>query len=179
MLTSQVVAPWRVDRGDRLESVDERARGRHVVLLASQRPQTPSPPTNQLDESLGIFLTAQPEDSADLERMARYLLHAPLSLKRLRFDDETGTLSDHGKHQRKPRAAGTSDDPGDFLARLLMHVRGRPGPNRDCTPCATWAPPRASHGRNAARFSTRRTSLLRRRPQRDTSTPHLPSNAAA
>ena len=67
-------------------------------------------------------VTVLPEDADGIERMARYLLHAPLNLDRLHFDQDSGTVAYRSKHRRGTNSLGTTYDPLDFLARLLMHV---------------------------------------------------------
>ena len=67
-------------------------------------------------------VTVLPEDADGIERMARYLLHAPLNLDRLHFDQDSGTVAYRSKHRRRTNSLGTTYDPLDFLARLLMHV---------------------------------------------------------
>ena len=71
-------------------------------------------------------VTVQPEDADGIERMARYLLHTPLSLDRLHFNQDQSTVAYRGKHQRRS-FPGTSYDPlarswENGLARLLMHI---------------------------------------------------------
>ena len=72
-------------------------------------------------------VTAGPDDPEGIERMARYLLHAPLSLDRMTFDEDTGHVGYRSKRNRSSRSEGESYDPLDFLARLLMHI---PEPRR-------------------------------------------------
>ena len=66
-------------------------------------------------------VTVQPDDVDGMERMARYLLHAPLNLDRMHFDQDHNTVAYRSKHQRR-NSPGTLYDPLDFLARLLMHI---------------------------------------------------------
>ncbi len=65
-------------------------------------------------------MTVQPEDPDGVERIARYLLHAPLNLDRMQYADAGHTVAYRGKHQAS--SLGVTYDPCDFLARLLMHV---------------------------------------------------------
>ena len=67
-------------------------------------------------------VTATPDDPEAFERLARYLLHPPVSLERMSFDYGQDKV-----HYRSKRNHGSTDlsdslDPLDFLARLLMHV---------------------------------------------------------
>ena len=61
-------------------------------------------------------------DTGGVDRLARYLLHAPLSSERLAYDEEQGTVHYTPKRARHSRMAEEQHDPLDFLARLLMHV---------------------------------------------------------
>jgi hypothetical protein len=63
-------------------------------------------------------VTLSPGDGAGLERLARYLLRAPLSLERLEVD---GAIVRY-RHKRSRRSGGEAYDAPDFLARLLMHI---------------------------------------------------------
>jgi hypothetical protein len=57
-------------------------------------------------------------DDIGLERLARYLLRAPLSLERLELE---GAVARY-RHKRAKRPAEELFDPKDLLARLLMHI---------------------------------------------------------
>ena len=59
-----------------------------------------------------------PGDGAGLERLARYLLRAPLSLERLELD---GSIV-HYRHKRSSHRRGEAFDAHDFLAQLLQHI---------------------------------------------------------
>jgi hypothetical protein len=63
-------------------------------------------------------VTLSPSDGPGLERLARYLLRAPLSLERLELD---GAVVRY-RHKRSRRPGGEAYDAHDFLARLLMHI---------------------------------------------------------
>ena len=63
-------------------------------------------------------VTVAPGDGAGLERLARYLLRAPLSLERLELD---GSVV-HYRHKRATKRRGEAFDAHDFLARALQHV---------------------------------------------------------
>jgi hypothetical protein len=63
-------------------------------------------------------VTLSPGDGAGLERLARYLLRAPVSLERLELD---GSVV-HYRHKRATKRRGESFDAQDFLARLLQHI---------------------------------------------------------
>ena len=68
----------------------------------------------------------QPEDHEEVERLARYLLHPPVSLERMTFDESSGQLVYRRKRDRGFGATKTFDAL-DFLARMLMHI---PEPRR-------------------------------------------------
>jgi hypothetical protein len=57
-------------------------------------------------------------DTVGLERLARYLLRAPLSLERLELE---GAVARY-RHKRAKRPAEELFDLHDFLARLLVHI---------------------------------------------------------
>jgi hypothetical protein len=63
-------------------------------------------------------VTVTAGDTVGLERLARYLLRAPLSLERLELE---GALARY-RHKRAKRPAEELFDPQDLLARLLMHI---------------------------------------------------------
>jgi hypothetical protein len=63
-------------------------------------------------------VTVPAGDPAGLERLARYLLRAPLSLERLELE---GSLARY-RHKRAKRPAEELFDRHDLLARLLMHI---------------------------------------------------------
>jgi hypothetical protein len=63
-------------------------------------------------------VTVCADDGAAVERLARYLLRAPLSLERLELE---GAVARY-RHKRAKRPADELFDPQDLLARLLMHV---------------------------------------------------------
>lgn len=63
-------------------------------------------------------VTVSPDDSAGLERLARYLLRPPLALERLDLD---GAVARY-RHKRARRRDGEPFDPHELLARLLMHI---------------------------------------------------------
>ena len=58
------------------------------------------------------------DDGAGLERLARYLLRAPLSGERLELE---GAVARY-RHKRAKRPADELKGPQDLLARLLMHI---------------------------------------------------------
>ena len=72
-----------------------------------------------------------PDDRDGLERLARYLLRAPVSLERLSFDvasDQVGYARRPGRgHDHEPAAAERLADPNELLARVLLHI---PEPRR-------------------------------------------------
>ncbi len=74
-------------------------------------------------------VTVQPENLDDIERLARYLLHPPVSIERMTFDEELGQVVYRRKRDRG-FGATKAFDPLDFLARMLMHI---PDPRRHST----------------------------------------------
>jgi hypothetical protein len=73
-------------------------------------------------------VTVPPDDGAGLERLARYLLRAPVSLERLAFDAEAGLASYRCRPGREPFTGETVGcDPSELLARVLIHI---PEPRR-------------------------------------------------
>jgi hypothetical protein len=79
--------------------------------------------------SVHTTVTVPPDDRDGLERLARYLLRPPVSLERLRVDEEAKTLEYAGRRRlgREPRSEPAERDPLDFLARVVMHI---PEPRR-------------------------------------------------
>jgi hypothetical protein len=63
-------------------------------------------------------VTVRAGDGGGLERLARYLLRPPLSLERLTL--ETGLA--RYRHKRARERRGEPFDPGELLARLVMHI---------------------------------------------------------
>jgi hypothetical protein len=74
--------------------------------------------------SVHTSVTVPPGDDAGLERLARYLLRPPVSLERLHVDEQAHTIA----YARRPghgaglRSSSAPLDPGEFLARILMHI---------------------------------------------------------
>lgn len=66
-------------------------------------------------------VTAGPEDHGQVERLARYLQHPPVSLDRMRIDETSGQILYRRKRDRGLGMTQTFD-PLDFLARMLMHI---------------------------------------------------------
>ena len=98
-------------------------------LSASEAPVFPSLPPDRLELldswksghtgfSAHNRVTVAPGDGEGLERLARYLLRAPLSLERLELD---GSVA-HYRHERATKRRGEAFDAHDFLARLLQHI---------------------------------------------------------
>jgi hypothetical protein len=79
--------------------------------------------------SVHTSVTVPPDDRDGLERLARYLLRPPVSLERLRVDEQASTLAYAGRRRLgdDPRLEAAERDPKDFLARILMHI---PEPRR-------------------------------------------------
>jgi hypothetical protein len=79
--------------------------------------------------SVHTSVTVPPDDRDGLERLARYLLRAPVSLERLHVDEDAQAIAYAGRrrggHEAQPASAPL--DPHDFLARVLMHI---PDPRR-------------------------------------------------
>jgi hypothetical protein len=65
--------------------------------------------------------TVQPEDHDQIERLARYLLHPPVSLDRMRIDEASGQVL---YRRKRGRGLGMTQafDALDFFARMLMHL---------------------------------------------------------
>ena len=73
-------------------------------------------------------VTVAPDDGDGLERLARYLLRAPVSLERLTFDEEAGLTSYRCRPGREPFTGETAGcDATELLARVLIHI---PEPRR-------------------------------------------------
>ncbi len=72
--------------------------------------------------SVDNSVTAIPDDPEAFERLARYLLHPPVSLERMSFTEGQDKVYYRGKRNHGSTALSDSLDPLDFLARLLMHV---------------------------------------------------------
>ncbi len=66
-------------------------------------------------------VTLQPESHDEVERLARDLLHPPVSLERMTFDASTGQVVYRRRRDRGFGATKTADAL-DFLARRLMHI---------------------------------------------------------
>ena len=79
--------------------------------------------------SVHTSVTVPPDDRDGLERLARYLLRAPVSLERLRVGEDAGSLAYAGRRRSTHRGTGDEAvlDPLDFLARVVMHI---PEPRR-------------------------------------------------
>ena len=74
--------------------------------------------------SVHTSVTVPPDDRDGLERLARYLLRAPVSLERLHVDEQARTIA---YARRAGHGAGLPSsspplDPDEFLARVLMHI---------------------------------------------------------
>ena len=73
-------------------------------------------------------VTVAPDDGAGLERLARYLLRAPVSLERLAFDEATGLGSYRCRPGHEPSTGEIAGcDAAELLARVLIHI---PEPRR-------------------------------------------------
>lgn len=75
-------------------------------------------------------VTVPPDDRDGLERLARYLLRAPISLERLSFDaasDQVAYARRPGRGHEPGPTAGDLTDPRELLARILLHI---PEPRR-------------------------------------------------
>jgi len=95
-------------------------------------------------------VTVAAQDAAGTERLARYLLLLSLSLERMSWDGD-GSVLYRRKASSRFGSTVTAFAPMDFLARLLMHVRGGPGRSPGSTRCATTAPTRAWRGADGRR----------------------------
>jgi len=76
--------------------------------------------------SVHTSVTVPPDDRDGLERLARYLLRPPVSLERLRVDEDAQAIAYAGRRRggagHEPRVASAPLDPKEFLARVLMHI---------------------------------------------------------
>jgi hypothetical protein len=132
------------DEGDwiELEGIDARTAEllfRHKVLSLLQKAELIDQRRVELlmswhhhtGFSVDNSVSVGPEDSHALERLTRYLMRAPVSLKRLSWDEQAGQV--HYASRRghdDPRNASRDDelyDPLELIARVLMHV---PEPRR-------------------------------------------------
>jgi hypothetical protein len=79
--------------------------------------------------SVHTSVTVPPDDRDGLERLARYLLRAPVSLERLRVDEDAQAIAYAGRRRagHEPHLTSAPLDPKEFLARVLMHI---PEPRR-------------------------------------------------
>ncbi|HNX51056.1 MAG TPA: transposase [Thermoanaerobaculaceae bacterium] len=79
--------------------------------------------------SVHTSVTVPPDDPDGRERLARYLLWAPVSLDRLRVNEDAGSLAYAGRRRSTGRGTGDEAEPDalDFLARVVMHI---PEPRR-------------------------------------------------
>jgi hypothetical protein len=79
--------------------------------------------------SVHTSVTVPPDDRDGLERLARYLLRAPVSLDRLRVEEGSQAIAYAGRRRagHEPHPPSAPVDPKDFLARILMHI---PEPRR-------------------------------------------------
>jgi hypothetical protein len=67
----------------------------------------------------------EPEDQASVERLTRYIMRPPISLERMAWDGagevpyrRKGGHESTGFRDREVEAF----DPGEFLARVIMHI---------------------------------------------------------
>jgi Putative transposase len=76
-------------------------------------------------------VTVPPDDRVGLERLARYLLRAPVSLERLSFDPASDRIAYARRpgrgHDHEPAIAERLTDSKELLARFLLHI---PEPRR-------------------------------------------------
>jgi len=81
--------------------------------------------------SVHTGVRVEPEDSAAVERLARYILRPPISLERMRWSGEGEVgyrrKGGHDGGPAEPREVVETFDHMDFLARVIMHV---PEPRR-------------------------------------------------
>ena len=69
-----------------------------------------------------------PDDGAGLERLARYLVRAPVSLERLALDEEAGLASYRCRPGHEPFTGEIAGcNAAELLARVLIHI---PEPRR-------------------------------------------------
>jgi len=71
-----------------------------------------------IDDSVRI----EPEDQKSMERMARYILRPPLSLKRMHYADGADEVVYERKASNGQPGSEERFDPLDFLARVIAHI---------------------------------------------------------
>jgi hypothetical protein len=67
-------------------------------------------------------VVVQPEDGAAVERLARYLVRPPVSLERMRWDDDSDTVVYRRKAQGDQHGLEEHIDALEFLARVIAHI---------------------------------------------------------
>jgi hypothetical protein len=74
--------------------------------------------------SVHTSVTVPPDDRDGLERLARYLLRAPVRRERLRVDEGAQAIIYAGRRRagHEVAAASAALDPKEFLARVLMNI---------------------------------------------------------
>jgi hypothetical protein len=68
----------------------------------------------------GVWL--DPDDAAAHERLARYCARCPVSLERLEYDAETGTVTYTSDKAEGPTAGRHSFEAAEFIALLVAHI---------------------------------------------------------
>ena len=68
----------------------------------------------------GVWL--EHDDAAAHERLARYCARCPVSLERLEYDAETGTVTYTSDKADGPTAGRHTFEVTDFIARLVAHI---------------------------------------------------------
>ena len=76
--------------------------------------------------SVHTSVTVPPDDRDGLERLARYLLRPPVSLERLRVDEDAQTIVCAGRRRggagHESQVSLAPLDPKEFLARVVRHI---------------------------------------------------------
>ncbi len=68
----------------------------------------------------GVWLDE--EDQPGHERLARYCARCPVSLERLEYDRESGTVSYTSDKREGPTAGRHTFEAVEFIARLVAHI---------------------------------------------------------
>jgi hypothetical protein len=82
------------------------------------------PPPCLREVSVHTSVTVPPDERDGLERLARYLLRAPVSLERLHVDEQAHAIACAARSRPSHGATAPTEpvDAKDFLAHALMHI---------------------------------------------------------
>jgi len=82
-------------------------------------------------DSAAISAPGEPEDQPAVERLAGCIMRPPISLERVQWSGDGEVFyqpkGGHDGRARAPGAGAEAFDPGEFLARVIMHI---PEPRR-------------------------------------------------